>query len=89
MKLPSLLFLGLAFAILSVSCSVPGSAAMRQIHKGMSKEEVRSVMQSHGLRPDDSRKRPAGGWPIQGRDPFAAGSKAGIFEQDISHLLRV
>jgi hypothetical protein len=69
-------------AILSVSCSVPGSAVMSDIQKGMSKEQVHSVMQSHGLKPDDSRKRPVGGWKTYGQDPFAAGSRASEFESE-------
>lgn len=70
----------MAFAILASSCSVPGTAAMGDIKEGMSKEQVGSVMQSHGLKPDDSRKRPAGGWKSHGQDPFAAGSMANEFE---------
>lgn len=76
-----LMFPALASALSLMSCSVPGSAAMGEINEGMSKEEVRTVMQSHGLRPDDSRKRPPGGWEIYGQDPFAAGSMANEFEQ--------
>lgn len=54
---------------------------MSGIKKGMSKEQVRSVMQSNGLKPDDSRKRPSGGWEVYGQDPFAAGSMANEFER--------
>ncbi|MGB1129657.1 MAG: hypothetical protein ACPG4K_06390 [Haloferula sp.] len=67
------------------SCSVPGSAAMGQLKEGMSKDQVRAVMQSHGLAPDDSRKRPAGGWKSHGNDPFEAGSKASQFESETGH----
>lgn len=69
-------------ALLASSCSVPGSAAMGDIKEGMSKDQVRSVMQSHGLKPDDSRERPSAGWEIYGQDPFAAGSMASEFERE-------
>lgn len=64
------------------SCSMPGSGAMDDLEAGMSKNQVRSVMQSHGLRPDDARDRPSGGWKTHGRDAFAAGSSAGTIESE-------
>lgn len=55
---------------------------MNELTAGMSQGEVRSVMQSHGLKPDDTRNRPAGGWTTHTIDPFAAGRTASAFEQD-------
>lgn len=73
-------------AILAMSCAgTPGAAAMGGVREGMSREQVGAVMQSHGLRPDDSRKRPSGGWKTYGQDPFAAGSAAHEFEQRSGH----
>lgn len=54
---------------------------MEGLNAGMSKAQVRSVMQSHGLKPDDSRTRPPGGWSNQTVDPFAAGRTADEFER--------
>jgi len=80
MNLPRL-YLSLFGLILSlVSCSVPGSAAMGELKEGMTKDQVRSVMQSHGLKPDDVSERPSGGWKTHGSNPFEAGSSAGTFE---------
>ncbi|MEP4077149.1 hypothetical protein [Haloferula sp.] len=83
MKFAALYFVVVAFALISSSCSsVPASAAMGDVKKGMSKEEVRSVMQSHGLEAEDSRSRPSGGWEVYGQDPFAAGAMASEFERE-------
>jgi len=69
-------------ALLSASCAVPGSAAMTDLQAGMSREQVGATMRSHGLKPDDSRGRPSGGWTTYGQDPFAAGIMAGEFERE-------
>lgn len=82
MKTMRSIFAALASALLASSCSVPGTEAMGNIKEGMSKAQVSSVMQSHGLKPDDSRKRPSGGWEVYGQDPFAAGSMANEFERE-------
>jgi len=55
---------------------------MSEITAGMGKEQVRSVMQSHGVNLEDGRKRPSGGWEVYGQDPFAAGSMANAYERE-------
>ena len=70
---------------LASSCSMSGNAVMDGIKEGMTRDQVNGVMRSRGLKAEDSRRRPSGGWKTYGQDPFAAGVSAAAFESETGH----